>query len=569
MQYVTDAQGQIHAFPDEATPEMISQALGIALAPAGQPSASAPRYVQPSVSAAPPQDTSLLRLPRMAGEALGRGFTRLLGTPGDLLASIGASRSFPMPNLTDLPSAGDQPQVQIPTTNELADIVGRSGALGDVSRTPGQGPLGEAERLGAAGLEGLGADAPYVLAGPEGLAARALISGASGVAGEAARQLFPDVPAAGPAAGLIAGGVGQAGRNLLRGNPFTYVPRELGAVSETPEQAGTALQDWARGFRDPGNPAGMDAQITQARAPLDALLPAGSVQAPTDQLVANAQDLIARGGQAANAVRDFFRRTVASGGERGAAARVVQGNLVPGGGAPVPLDWQASAGLRSELGAELRSARDPVQRQALRYLYAGHTEDLGAAAGGAGAGPEWDQFNALSTQLYALDQGPVDSLLSNQPGSAVSSLLNSGKKQGTDIAALRQAGAPVDELTGATLRYNPGVWKNLSPEAREALVPLEAHRDALNAAAATPSRLTQGMHSVTNALIGEGFGALLAHYLSGSPEAALLGNALGAGAGAVSPYVARGLVQPFRPNMLGAELMGAQAGRSGPQIPNQ
>ena len=517
-----------------------------------------------SVSAAPPQDTSWLRYPVMLGQAAVRGLTQAASLPGELLSAVGVPQLTPEQQ-ADIQAVSGSPALIFPTRAQIESQLGS--AEGDVRHLVGQGPHPEAERLLTAPVEAIAANAPYVLAGPEGLATRLGLSAAAGEAGELAQEYAPNVSGGPAAAGLVVGGAGQLVRNLASGHPVARIASSLG-TSSTPEEAGTTLQQWAKSFRDPENPQGMDAQLSTARAQLDAAIPAGTT-VDHAQLLSNANELLARGGRAADAVRNFFRQTVKSGGQRGAAAAAVQGDLAPGGAlvpgaGAAPLDWQASAGLRSELGAAYRSTRDPTERSALKYLYAGHTQDLGQAAAEAGAGDQFSAFNGLSTDLHSLDEGPVESLLSNNPGPVAVSLINQAKKGGTHLAGLRAAGAPVDELAAGTLQSNPGVWKNLSPEGKLALVGNPDLLDRLDRFARPPSKLAQLSEAYGNALVGGGLGSLAGHLYSGdSPTGAILGAALGEAAGRFAPQAARIISYPLRPNMLGAELAGAEAGAAG------
>src|SRR5438552_3292508 len=101
---VTDSAGVVHSFPDEATPEQISAALGLgADVTTGTPTGE--------VRSAPPQATGLARYVRGAGEAAIRGGIHAVGFLGDVLPDAD-------PNATDeygLPS----PYARPPTTNEL------------------------------------------------------------------------------------------------------------------------------------------------------------------------------------------------------------------------------------------------------------------------------------------------------------------------------------------------------------------------------------------------------------------------------------------------------------------
>lgn len=564
-QYVTGPDGTVNVFPDEATPAQISEAMGLGTsAPAPAPAAPAGGLPGASVSAAPPQLGGWERYPVLAGQALARGLVRTAGLPGDLLAAAAVPQLSPEQQ-ADVASVGGIAPT-FPTTQQLTSILGPSGALGTSTTLPQPG----VERFAAGALEGLGADLPFILTGsPEAIPLRAGIAGAGALAGEGAHEYAPNIPLAGPVAGALAGGGVQGARNLLAGDPFQRVAASLGG-SSTLEDSGTALQQWAKQFRNPENPSGMNAQLESARGTLESALPYQTA-VPTSALVSHAQELLDRGGKGAQAVRNFLSSTAKTGGIRGQAAQTVRDNLAPGldelGLAPQPLPWGDSFGLRSELGAAYRGSRDPTERAALKYLYSGHTQDLGEAATRAGAGDEWNAFNKLSTDLHALDEGPVDDLLSAQPGSAANALINSGKKQGTMIQALRGAGAPVDELGASLLRTNPGGWKNLAPEAKEALVQDPRARALLESASIKrPSKLISHLHTLTGLTEGELLGAAAGHMLGVGPiEGGLYG-----GAGALGLNLASHLFPPaarfaFQPNMLGAEFLGGQAGRQEPE----
>ena len=523
-----------------------------------------------SATSAPPQQTGWLRYPEMAGEAAIQGLTRLLGTPGDILATTGL---HPLPASQAIGPATETAGfggggLGFPTSQDLANTLVKTGipALPSSTLIPGKGPFPEAERLGTAAISGIASNLPYLAAGPEGLAAKLAITGGGGLAGELAHQYAPDVPFGSAAAGALVGGGVQGVRNLLAGNPVERVARELG-TSATQQDAGTALQEWGKSFRDPGNPSGMSALIGAEKAKLDSQIPPGT-DVPPSQLVSNAQELLTQGGAKANAVRNFFSRTAKSGGTRGASAGLVQGNLVSSlsprwGIGPAPLGWNASSALRSELGAAYRSSRDPEEHAALKYLYAGHTQDLGQAAAGAGLGDQFQAYNKLSTDLHDLDEGPVQTIMNSEPGTAANTLIARAKRQGTELQALRQAGAPVDELGAAALRL--GAWKNLSPEAKFEIVQDPKTVGILDAAASkrAPGKLASGLHTLTGFTGGELAGHALSHLFGIDPTT--LGGLSGLAVGGLSqaiPAIGRTVLAP---NMLGAGLVGAQAGRQEPK----
>lgn len=521
----------------------------------------------PSLSAAPAQLGGWERYPVLAGQALARGLVRTAGLPGDLLALAGLPQLSPEQQAEVARVGGIAPN--FPTTEQLTSLIGPSGALGTASTIPQPG----FERFGTGALEGLGADLPFILAGePEAIPLRAGISGSGALAGEAAHEYAPGVSLAGPVAGALAGGSVQGVRNLLAGDPFQRVARSLDASSENWEDAGTALQNWGEKFRDPNNPSGMNAQIESSRGALESALPY-QVTVPTDNLIANIQQIYDKGGRGKAAVQAFLKRTADRGGILGNAAKTVQTNMaLPQLGIePTPLPWGDSFALRSELGAEYRGATDPRENAALKFLYSGHTQDLGQAAAGAGAGDEWNNFNKISTELHDLNEGPVARLLRAGPGAVASSLFSGAKKEGTDLQALRQAGAPVNELSAALLRGNPGGWKNLSPGAKEALVEDPQARALLESASVKkPSKLLRGIHATTGMTAGELIGAGIAHVLGMSPlEGGLVGG-LGAGGLEIGARMLPGLAgAAFRPNMLGAELLGLQAGRQVPEVSSE
>lgn len=534
-QYVTDEAGTRHAFPDEATPEMIAEAMGATAGAGGGQ----------EVHSAPPQMSGPGRYLAGAGEAAIRGLIHTAGLPGDLLPRVDPA----MLDYLGLPPGTSS--AALPSTNELLDFAGRHGVpVMSANLVPEPG----LERIGAEAVSGAAGAAPLVALGAPALGM--ILAGASGgAAGEAAHEALPNSTAAPIIAGTLAGGLA----GLRSGPTIESVAKQLG-TSETLEHAGLALEDAATSWRQ----GGMDHVIDAARAPLDALVP-GSAPVVPRELVSRQSDLLARGGQASDAVKDFFTSTAKSGGALGQTATDIQLGL--------PITWDEAKAFRTELGTNLRNAR-PAERAAIEHLYGGITADLGSTATMAGAGDEFANFNAVSTAAYKLDAGPVEQILgASQPGAAANRFLVQARQGGQPLAQLRAASPEfsdaVDELAAAHLRTG-GAWSKLSPEGQAALVPDPDLRSAASQVAPKAASRS-GTHSL-QAIAGGTF----AHAASivgssllpqGSAVNPLVTGAAGELAGMVAPSLWRGARRLASPALLPPALVGAVAGANPLTVP--
>lgn len=152
------------------------------------------------------------------------------------------------------------------------------------------------------------------------------------------------------------------------------------------------------------------------------------------------------------------------------------------GTAGVPPTWAEVRTIRSKLGEALGDPtliRD-IGKQNIAMLYRAISDDLTRSAKKVGAGEAWKNYNEESTRLYNFAGGTLSKVLSATgqqgeeilPGVMAKRLLDTGKLDATDLAALRaEIPEAANELAAVALRQGPGMWKELGGKAREALVP--------------------------------------------------------------------------------------------------
>lgn len=522
--------------------------------PAGEASAGGQE-----LRAAPPEATGISRYAGLARNAIVGGLFSALGAPGDVAAALRPS-GRPAPDLWFGKA--------LPTTQDFQTLYAPTGVL----NTGGLTPQGW-EKPAVAALSGAASIAPELALG--GPALSLLAQGtAGGLAGEVAREYAPGVAGAPLVAGALAGGLVQGGMNLAAGDPFKVAAKALGS-SRTPEEAGIELQEAVKNWRSRSNESGtnvMDQRIAEAAAPLDAGIPP-ETPTPAQDLIGRLRELTAQGGQAANAARGFLRDTQRSGGFLGRVAQKVNSvfsdPLAPADAVP-QLTWEEQRALRSELGASLRTAR-PQERGALEYMYGGSTADLSRTAQEMDLGDEFAHFNKVSTDLHHLDAGPLEDIASaGQPADAAARLITQAKRGGQVLQQLRDAGLgdAVDELAASHLTYKPEDWKRLSPEGRAALVTDPTLRGRLDTASLQghPSPMSRGIEHLSGMQLGDLIGMATGHF-AGLPElqAGAIGGLLGYGL----PYLPGAFRRLTRPDMLGAETVGAIGGTTQPQPQSQ
>jgi hypothetical protein len=567
-QTVTAADGTVHEFPDEATPEMISEALGLA-SPTGT-----------AVSAAP-QQTGLQRYVAGAGSALAKGVAVGLGLPGDLESGAGAVGNWLAPKLGLTHTAADltggpldsvlaaSQGLHLPTSRNLTDLTGGLGLTDRSDLVPGFGPSPEAERLGNAAIEGVGTALPMLPIGGMASPLTTLASGASaGAAGEAAHELLPDSKLAPIAAGLAAGTGVQGLKSLLSGDVPERVAKALG-TSSTLQDAGIAAQDSAREWLAKTLPA----KVSDAWAPVDKAMASGAA-VPLTNFTSTLKDITTDAGT----MQPLVKMLRPSAPERLLDALV---NKTPVGVGVSP-SWQEAAKLRTAIGDAMQDPKifNDVGSENLKKLYAGITADMQPVAASRGVGDAFTSANAETSRLYNLAEGPMSKLVSGakpsasdpQPEVAAKRLLAGAKTGGSDLATLRgEMPDAVDELAAAHLRTSPEQWKKLSPEGQEALVPSADHRsmlaDALPDKNAKPSAPASALH----ALVGEGVShalSVLAGHLYGAEPNSLLPGAMGDLVGLAAPSVWRGIKETVKnPRLARQPLVGAAAG-SNALLPN-
>lgn len=473
---------------------------------------------QGGAPAAPSQDTSWLRYPKLALNAVVGGLDQLAGLPGTI-NDLGTRATFAGLNL--LTGSNVQPEApDYPTGQNLLQLTNKLG----LTDRPEAIPTTPLERYSTAGVEGaIGG----VIGGPLGIGTGAL----GGLAGEGARQAFPDNPYAPAIAGTIAGlgfggGVGATrnaltGRALARGlegaqNALANSEQNLAAASDAkyfaPRQqetlvaahnanvdsqigdmasqlgisrnmqdAGGWLQAAARDWKN----SVMPQRLAELRAPLDAAVPADT---PVE--LSNYSTLLKSINSRAGDMQGSADVLTQS-GPKALLAALRQRAEKAGLGAPddlktaelpgPPTTWANARALRSMVGDALANPTlvKGIGQQNLEKLYNGLSKDLGAAARQLGAEDVWDTYNAGSTQLYKFAQGPLSKIISSDspltesipPEKAAAAALSGSNKGGSTLAALREEiPEGVNELAAAHLQ-NPSDWNKLSPEAKAALLP--------------------------------------------------------------------------------------------------
>ena len=514
----------------------------------------------PTVSAAPPQIQGLPRYLGLARNTIVSGLTHLAGAPGDILSMYPSPEPFSLFRPTTW---------SLPTTADVQNWVAPSGLLNAGGLTPGAGPYPNLERYGTAALGAAASAAPLLASGAGPLAVFGPAV-AGGLAGEAAREVAPNVAAGPLVAGALGGGVFQGVQGMLAGNQFENVASVLGA-SKTPEEAGVALQAAAKQIRQRTVDSPMnviDQRIGAAAAPLDEGIPP---EAPTPgvELANRINAKYIQGGVAKRAIQNFLNSTQKSGGALGQIAQkintAINDPLEPG--AP-DLNWSEMRQFRSELGSYMSTAR-PEDRGALESLYGGTTQDLSSTANDFGLSDAFQHFNQVSTDLHALNDDQLETILSkSEPANAAHYLLSPTiTRGGQTLSALRDLGLPIDELTASMLRSNPEKWRTLSPEAKAALVTDPTQRAVLDTATsgAKPSMLSRGIEHLTGMQLGELMGTtagyLVSHHLGAGPTAAeQLGSSIGGMIGFGAPRLGGMAGRLFTPGMWGAESLGALGG---------
>ena len=503
----------------------------------------------PSSAVLPPWE----RIPLGLASAGARGIAYGLGAPGDLerLAVQGVNRVFG----TNEPV--DQGHLFWPTSETMLDVAQRAGLTG----YPQLAPQSTLERLGQAGVTGLGAAAPLLMAGQPPIPTLAA-GAAGGTAAQGAAELGapPGVQlAVGLGAGLAGAGASRAGLAAFTRTP-SHVASDLG-TSETLQQAGIALQDSARDWTnqlpnklksiwspvDEMIPRETGVPVTNFKSSLDAITTSAGSLAPLERLLRPALPERLR-----SALIDPITEDVRLG----------------------PASWNDVQKLRSTLGDAMSNPKiiQDIGQENLSRLYASVTADMRGAAGQTGdnALQAFDRANAESTRLYGIAEGPMSRIIAGSRPSAddpapelvANRLLAAGRRGGSDLQVLRsEIPDAVDELGAAHLRLDPsGVgWSRLSPEAQVSLVPDSRDRAVLDAALPVrgKSELTRiGEHQL-GLWLGNAIGSLAGHFVAPGLSPYVAG-AVGELGGAAAPWMwraARGAVTnplAVAPGLLGA-----------------
>lgn len=489
-QTVTDAQGQVHNFPDEATPEMISEALGLSAGP----------NAKPGQQVGVPNPADWNRLENVAGNSFVQGAIGGAGIGGQLEHGV---RDL-VNGLTPWQVSGTP---VLPTPARMTAFAAAHGA-GSISEYE---PRNVVEQYVDAGARGAGGVVPLLplVAATGGLGATPALIGAGaggGVGAMAARQNFPNVPGAedvGALLGGLAGGnplaLAQRGANALMGNltpnarafadagiaprsaafttaspsvrkalapyaPVDQVNQDLGGLVEssasatgsdarTWQEAGTRLQNSARDWVSKILPS----KIANAWAPVDQVVPSnmpvtlstfGQTLHQITSDAGNAEPLAKMlRPQLPDKLKKVFDNLTSGGTAWDQDIVPSSGPTLDGSAPHTPFVWQDVQNLRSALGDAMANPKlvQELGAKNTSALYAALTTDMRSAAGVAGAGNAFDTANAESTRLYNIAEGPMSKVISGprasaddpNPENVAKSLIVGGKTGASDLSALQ------------------------------------------------------------------------------------------------------------------------------------
>lgn len=524
--------GRVISFPDEMPLPEINKALeGLTINPSPTQ----------ELRTAPAQTAGIERYARGALDAAVRGVDVGLGLPGDLIHWVN-------------PKGGLDNSLWfrhgLPTSNELLGMTGRWGLTQRADTIPEKGW----ERIASEGLAGLTSAAPFLAAGMPPVST--LATGAvAGAAGEAAHELMPGTErAVGAAVGLA--GAATAARSIGR------MAKQLG-TSETLQDAGTELQRAVRDWRANVMPAAE----AKAWAPVDAAIP-GNTPVMLMNLNAALND-INRSAPTQQGLADLLTATF---------PRQMQDRLA----GRLGTTWEDARTIRTMIGNAMSTPKlvEEIDPRNMRRLYGAISQDLNDTATAVGAQDLFNTANAESTRLHLLAQNPMSRIARGtvehgndpNPEAIANTLLNEGKRGGTSLSALREeVPDAVNELGAALLRTNPRLWKNLAPEAKEALAVDPSLRRGIDLAL-PPSKgtATHALQSLAGGTFSHSLAMLLGHIAAPGLNPLLTGAA-GELGGMVAPSVWRGgrqmLADPTR--MMGLPAVGAIAGGNAliPDVP--
>lgn len=352
-------------------------------------------------------------------------------------------------------------------------------------------PQSEGERLAQAGIAGIGSTVIPTLLTGGGALPIALSGGAGGVGSQAAADL--GLPPSIQFATGLASGIGGYGVGSLLNRPQTLegIASRLGS-SQNYDEAGVALREEAQKFRDSLSASG--GPIDSAEAAMNAKVPANAT-GDHSNLVGSLALLRNEGGEPALEANNFLARLSRGGGRLGQTAKDIQGYFddvdkynTLGGSVPLipTVGWPAQRQFRSAIGDWM--AKTPSETTAKKLLYGAATDDLGNIASANGAADEFANFNQISRNAHALNDGPISTVL-DAPNSGESALrlIRGASRSGDDLSALRGVmPEAVDELAAAHLRIRGMKALPASPTGQAQLFPAEADRAFLMSGRKSP-----------------------------------------------------------------------------------
>ncbi len=259
------------------------------------------------------------------------------------------------------------------------------------------------------------------------------------------------------------------------GSHFDSTANGIGKA-KTLDEAGTSLQAAARNWVQNVMPK----KLAEASAPLEAAIPK-STPVPITNYQGALSKLNKDGGSLQGQLNILSSDTPKL-LQKGLDARAEAAELT---GEPLASPtWEEVRALRSRLGDAMANPKlaKGMDQSEISALYSAVTQDLGQAAKQNGAGDLWNAFNDESSRLYSTRDGVMSKLISTTnegkeialtPAQAAGSLVNAGRKGGTELNVLRtELPDAINEFSAYQLR-SPQSWGKLSPEAKKALVPDE------------------------------------------------------------------------------------------------
>jgi hypothetical protein len=577
--------GQVN-FPDDMSED---QVLSVLRKKYGSPTDPQNLGKGPSQQAAAPtpalpgaQDTSALRYPRMAEQAINSGLAAVPNAAIEGMNLFNRATNPLLSSATEAAGYGPTPYHEILQINPItSDVVPSTTtekiASGALSGTAAAAEMGGVGRAVYGGVKALGENiVPEI--------------------GRMGREIFnygavPGAAAAGT--GVLLGDQSEGTKDLASlgtgaltamlthkfnpGNEFESIAARQGPSTasvadpaDIPMVTGQKVQDIVRDWKANVLPA----KLADAAAPLDAKM-AHNPDVNLDQLDRTLNDMTTQAGKA-QPLSDIITSRLPK--QLVAALPRVGGPQIttPGGQTftQPTIPYEDARQFRSDLGQLLSNPKlmPGTDIEKVKALYASISTDIGKTAQANGAGAEWKSFNEGSNALYKVAEGPMSKIVSDvnpsndqiKPEKVVKPLLSSP----SDLAALREhAPEAANELGAAMLRMSPEKWGKLPDASKASLVPNSWDRFALdNATPQRASPMTKLQHAVEPGVglaIGEVGGEVANNILTALHQTAFIEPKLAGLITAGTPLTLRMAKElGSNPNQLSIPLRGAISGSS-------